>query len=101
MGYFRPGTHNICTSFRIEIQENNSSAEEVNNLLSTELSMTTTALRSHPKVYWLWTHRQWCLENVPDGPGQEGAEIHGWKKANWDRELFVVDKMLDADPRNC
>jgi geranylgeranyl transferase type-2 subunit alpha len=78
-----------------------SSAEEVNNLLATELSMTTAALKAHPKVYWVWNHRRWCLENIPDGPGQEGADIYGWKKANWDRELFVVEKMLDADPRNC
>jgi len=77
-----------------------SSPEGVNNLLATELSMTTTTLKAHPKVYWVWNHRRWCLENVPDGPGEEGADIHGWKKANWDRELFVVEKMLDADPRN-
>lgn len=78
-----------------------SSPEDVNNLLATELSMTTTALKAHPKVYWVWNHRQWCLENVPDGPGEEGADRYGWKKANWDRELFVVEKMLDADARNC
>jgi len=77
-----------------------SSPEDVNNMLATELSMTTTALKAHPKVYWVWNHRQWCLENVPDGPGEEGAERYGWKKANWDRELFVVEKMLDADARN-
>lgn len=101
MGYFRTGAHNFYPSNTIEIQGHNSSAEEVNDLLSNELAMTTVALKSHPKVYWLWTHRQWCLENVPDGPGQEDPEIHGWKKANWDRELFVVEKMLDADSRNC
>jgi hypothetical protein len=78
-----------------------SSPEEINSLLAAELSMTTTALKAHPKVYWIWNHRQWCLENVPEGPGQEGAQIYGWKKSNWDRELFVVEKMLDADPRNC
>jgi len=77
-----------------------SSLEEINTVLSTELSLTTAALKAHPKVYWVWNHRQWCLENVPDGPGEEGADLHGWKKANWDRELFVVDKMLDADARN-
>ncbi|TFY83668.1 hypothetical protein EWM64_g351 [Hericium alpestre] len=60
--------------------------------------MTTAALKVHPKVYWIWNHRRWCLENVPDGG--DGDDIHGWKKANWERELFVVEKMLDADARN-
>lgn len=72
-------------------------------MLSNELSMTTAALKAHPKVYWIWNHRRWCLENVPDGPGGNDIEgdPHGWKKANWDRELFIVEKMLDADARNC
>ena len=63
--------------------------------------MTMQQLKSHPKVYWIWNHRRWCLENVPDGPGSEGETIHGWKKANWDRELYVVENMLDRDARNC
>ncbi|KAG5653259.1 hypothetical protein H0H81_001419 [Sphagnurus paluster] len=59
------------------------------------------ALRAHPKVYWIWNHRRWCLENTPRGPvSVVESESFGWKKANWDKELFVVEKMLDADPRN-
>jgi len=78
-----------------------SSPEEINNLLSEDLKMTTSALKIHPKVYWLWNHRRWCLENVPDGPGTANeGERNGWRKANWDKELFVVEKMLDADARN-
>ncbi len=64
--------------------------------------MTMSALKANPKVYWIWNHRRWCLERLPDGPGEEGEpNFHGWKQAAWDRELFVVEKMLDADPRNC
>lgn len=70
-------------------------------MLSDDLSMTTAALKAHPKVYWIWNHRRWCLENVPDGPGDENSDPNGWRKANWDKELFVVEKMLDADARNC
>ncbi|KAJ7871443.1 rab-protein geranylgeranyltransferase [Mycena olivaceomarginata] len=76
-----------------------SSPEEINDLLTEDLSMTTAALKMHPKVYWIWNHRRWCLENVPDGPTTEG-DVNGWRKTNWDREMFVVDKMLDADSRN-
>jgi len=61
-----------------------------------------SALKAHPKVYWIWNHRRWCLENIPWGPGQQGERaFHGWKQAAWDKELFVVEKMLDVDPRNC
>ena len=63
--------------------------------------MTTVALKANPKVYWIWNHRRWCLESVPDGPGGEDGDPVGWKKANWEKELFVVEKMLDVDSRNC
>lgn len=76
-----------------------SSPAEINGILSNDLDMTTTALKAHPKVYWIWNHRRWCLENIPDG-GNNNDE-HGWRKASWERELFIVEKMLDADARNC
>ncbi|KAI0928853.1 hypothetical protein AcW2_004724 [Taiwanofungus camphoratus] len=76
----------------------NCSASEVNDILSDDLSLTTTHLKQHPKVYWIWNHRRWCLESVPDGPSD--TEPDGWRKANWNKELFVVEKMLDADARN-
>ncbi|EGN96094.1 hypothetical protein SERLA73DRAFT_185632 [Serpula lacrymans var. lacrymans S7.3] len=78
----------------------NSSPEGINDLLSSELSMTTAALKANPKVYGIWNYRRWCLENVPDGPETEDGLSHSWKKAKWDRELYVVERMLDADGRN-
>lgn len=79
-----------------------STPEAVNEYLSAELDMTMAALKGHPKVYWIWNHRNWCLGNVPPGPGAAGqADAQGWRQANWDRELYVVEKMLDADARNC
>ncbi|RDB20991.1 Geranylgeranyl transferase type-2 subunit alpha [Hypsizygus marmoreus] len=79
----------------------NSTLEGINELLSDDLSTTMAALKAHPKVYWLWNHRRWCLENIPSGPiSDDGSDSGGWKKSTWDRELFVVEKMLDADPRN-
>ncbi|KAN0075348.1 hypothetical protein V8E55_011371 [Tylopilus felleus] len=77
-----------------------STPEDTNNLLANELSMTMAALREHPKVYWIWNHRRWCLENVPDGPLVDGKPSLQWRKANWQRELAVVEKMLNADARN-
>jgi len=80
----------------------NNSAQDINNILMDELSMTMSALKAHPKVYWIWNHRRWCLENVPTGPGTLEGEpsFSGWKQAAWDKELYVVEKMLDADSRN-
>ncbi|KAK7440205.1 Rab geranylgeranyltransferase [Stygiomarasmius scandens] len=79
----------------------NSSPVEINEQLSDELSMTTVALKAHPKVYWIWNHRRWCLENVPNGPGDEGdSDYLGWKQDYWKKEMFVVEKMLDVDARN-
>jgi geranylgeranyl transferase type-2 subunit alpha len=63
--------------------------------------MTTAALKANPKVYWIWNHRRWCLENVPDGPERNETPSMEWRQANWDKELFVAEKMLDADARNC
>jgi geranylgeranyl transferase type-2 subunit alpha len=75
----------------------------MNEYLSTDLDMTTAALKVHPKVYWIWNHRRWCLLHVPEKPLSEGQgdDPLVWRKKNWDRELFVVDRMLEADARNC
>jgi len=75
-----------------------STPEKINDLLSDDLSMTTKALKAYPKVYWLWNHRRWCLENVPEG-GDDGEPL-GWRKTNWDREMYIVERMLEADARN-
>jgi geranylgeranyl transferase type-2 subunit alpha len=64
--------------------------------------MTMRALKTHPKVYWIWNHRRWCLENIPAGPGAPGEEhANEWQKNVWERDLFVVEQMLDVDARNC
>ena len=75
-----------------------SAAEDINDILSTELMLTMTYLKQHPKVYWIWNHRRWCLENVPDGPDEDPLV---WKKQHWAIELKTVEKMLEADARNC
>jgi geranylgeranyl transferase type-2 subunit alpha len=85
---------------------------EVVDFLTADIRLTTAYLQSHPKVYWIWNHRKWCLENVPLGPA--GAEIiesttssgkmdghEGWRNQFWKTELRMLEAMLDADPRNC
>ncbi len=47
-----------------------STPTQINDLLSDDLSLTTAFLKQHPKVYWIWNHRQWCLQQVPDGPSE-------------------------------
>ncbi|KAM5539019.1 hypothetical protein V8D89_007242 [Ganoderma adspersum] len=73
-----------------------STPAQINDVLSDDLSLTTTFLKQHPKVYWIWNHRQWCLAQVPDGPTP--SDPHAWRQSYWNKELFVVEKMLDADP---
>ncbi|KAF5391749.1 hypothetical protein D9757_001752 [Collybiopsis confluens] len=78
-----------------------STPEKIKNLLADDLAMTMAALKIHPKVYWIWNHREWCLNKVPRGPGtKEEGDPHGWEKEFWKTELFVVEKLLDADSRN-
>jgi hypothetical protein len=72
-------------------------AEEIVKLLTADLRLTTAYLQVHPKVYWIWSHRKWCLESVPLGP--EGSE--GWRNEFWKMELMLIEKMLDVDARNC
>lgn len=76
------------------------STEDRYRLLVSDLRLTTSYLKVHPKVYWIWTHRMWCLENLPDGP--ENAEDKDfWRNEVWAKELFTVEKMLEVDSRNC
>lgn len=72
--------------------------EEVNEILLNDLAMTMSALKTHPKVYWIWNHRRWCLENIPSGPGED---TDTWKSTAWEKDMFVVEQMLEVDPRNC
>lgn len=54
-----------------------------------ELSFTTEQLKAFPKVYWIWNHRFWCLDEYPGSP----IKI-------WQRELAIVNKLLSMDARN-
>ncbi|UZJ54623.1 hypothetical protein CBS101457_003943 [Exobasidium rhododendri] len=61
-------------------------------LLIEDLDLTIEVLKIHPKVYWIWNHRKWCLEQLPS----DDAE----KTAKWTTEIQMVNKMLDMDARN-
>ncbi|KAI0306773.1 hypothetical protein B0F90DRAFT_1814612 [Multifurca ochricompacta] len=75
-----------------------SSSEEINELLNNDLAMTTKALKVHPKVYWIWNHRRWCLEHIPESSNSSNTQE--WRLSTWEKELFIVERMLDADSRN-
>jgi geranylgeranyl transferase type-2 subunit alpha len=102
------------------------SRSQVLTYLLDDLNMTTVFLKNLPKVYWIWTHRRWCLDNIPSGPAPGLAEDRSkveedkgegdekeerkegeknwdgtWKKEGWERELKLVEKMLSVDARNC
>jgi Protein prenyltransferase alpha subunit repeat len=97
--YFLIGISSPSKSRPLLLKPACSSPEEINELLNDDLAMTTTALKVHPKVYWIWNHRRWCLEHIPEKP--DPADIQAWRRSTWERELFIVERMLDADSRNC
>lgn len=68
-------------------------------LIEDDLELTSHALRVHPKVYWIWNHRKWCLLNYPEETDE--ADEKKRREAKWWMEMKLVDKMLDLDPRNC
>ncbi|CAO1630095.1 unnamed protein product [Parajaminaea phylloscopi] len=72
-------------------------------LLLEDLELTQHALRVHPKVYWIWNHRKWCLIAMPDEESSSSDDVEDrirHKESKWRREMELVNKMLDMDPRN-
>jgi Protein prenyltransferase alpha subunit repeat len=56
-------------------------------LFAADIEFTTSCLKYQPKSYWVWHHRKWCLQNMPH--------------PSWERELAILEKMLNLDARNC
>ncbi|KAF0456294.1 rab geranylgeranyltransferase alpha subunit [Gigaspora margarita] len=62
------------------------SEEEKQQKFSSELLFLQEVFRHNPKSYWIFNHRQWCLDTMPN--------------PDWKSELDLVSKMLDMDARN-
>ncbi|CAG8465487.1 9723_t:CDS:10 [Cetraspora pellucida] len=62
------------------------SEEEKQQKFSSELLFLQEVFRLNPKSYWIFNHRRWCLDNMPN--------------PDWKNELDLVCKMLDMDARN-
>ena len=73
-------------NFRRDIISNIAEQELDTQFWNDELMFTMEQLKRFPKVYWIWNHRVWLLQNYPIA----GAEI-------WKRELAIVNKMLQLD----
>lgn len=75
------------------VTENDQISDRKRQLLQEDLELTIQALQMHPKVYWIWNHRKWCLEELPS------EDTDGLVK--WKHEIGMVNKMLELDARNC
>ncbi|TKY86468.1 hypothetical protein EX895_004617 [Sporisorium graminicola] len=69
-------------------------------LLEDDLMLTEHALRAHPKVYWIWNHRMWCLTQYSTQSAANTTSSTADATWVWERELKLVEKMLELDPRN-
>lgn len=54
--------------------------------ITDELNFVLLKLKQHPKSYWIWNHRIWCLTQDPN--------------PNWKMELGLIHKFFEADSRN-
>lgn len=54
-----------------------------------ELKFTMIQLKRFPKVYWIWNHRVWTLNNIP----MDQLKM-------WQGELVIVNALLEMDARN-
>lgn len=79
---------NVVWNYRRQIIKSLSSTLDV-GFWDGELMFTMEKLKTHPKVYWIWNHRVWCLENYPNSP----LKI-------WLTELGILSKLLEMDARN-
>ncbi|KAI6116898.1 rab-protein geranylgeranyltransferase, partial [Pisolithus croceorrhizus] len=85
------------------------------------LDATQRLLEKNPEFYTIWNYRRNILLNgifpnstseqinniltdelitSPDGPIVDERPSMQWRIDNWNKELAVVEKMLNADPRN-
>ncbi|GAC93012.1 protein prenyltransferase alpha subunit repeat containing protein [Pseudozyma hubeiensis SY62] len=85
-----------------EADEERERVERNQQLMEDDLMLTEHALRAHPKVYWIWNHRMWCLTQYPTLPSSSTSTSSTTVSDTWvwERELKLVEKMLDLDPRN-
>ncbi|GBC08809.1 hypothetical protein RclHR1_00840010 [Rhizophagus clarus] len=62
------------------------SEEEKQQTLSSELIFLQELFQLNPKSYWIFNHRRWCLETMPN--------------PDWNKELQLIGKVLELDARN-
>lgn len=65
-------------------------------MITTELELSLTALKSNPKSYSAWFHRRWFIQTILAPNHQSINEVF-----QLSHEFKLCVKLLDLDPRNC
>lgn len=75
-----------CWNYRREILVELFKSSNPQELCLTELKFTESCLLIHPKSYWVWFHRKWALQQMPD--------------PIYKIEFKLLDGLLNLDNRN-
>lgn len=61
--------------------------------LGVELELTMNCIKTNPKSYVSWYHRQWIIQQLMDDDKKDMLDL------NFD--LKLIEKLLGLDSRNC
>eukprot|EP01134_Creolimax_fragrantissima_P007495 CFRG7495T1 len=89
----------------LSMLEETGQVQSIAGLRVKELSLTQDCIRSNPKSYWCWTHRQWAVLlgshlQVAHKHMKNSVDTNTSANIDWESELRLCTAFLRLDPRN-